>query len=281
LLVVGNGASSNLVRALKGQPPFDGLTNPASDYPRMPAGMGPVAPNDIAFIEIWINEGCLEDPWPPKGGVGAHVKALTVAPPSLVDQHTVFWREFDNRTSVPETTTVGKAVQDVMPAMSLWRRLAKGTATESQWVAAIQALGEPIQLLSKLQADTVKDFYGDPIRESELFDGFQRFGADTLPDDKLRPDDPRHRMNGSTMWFVWSAFADASLRLNFDAAFWPILMRAILIGSANDGLMRRRFKVAGFEPNASGQAALLGYFSDLQAASLQKELTRRYLESGL
>jgi hypothetical protein len=68
LVVVGQGASSNLVKALKGETPFGSdLPDAALDaiMPRMPAGLDPVAAQDIAFIQQWIDEGCLEDPMPP------------------------------------------------------------------------------------------------------------------------------------------------------------------------------------------------------------------------
>jgi photosystem II stability/assembly factor-like uncharacterized protein len=55
-VVVGNGASSNLVKALKGEAPFDG-----SQFPRMPVG-GQVPGEAISFIERWIDDGCPEDP---------------------------------------------------------------------------------------------------------------------------------------------------------------------------------------------------------------------------
>ncbi len=70
VITVGQGASSNLVKALKGETPFGSdLPNPPPDagFPRMPAGLDPVAAQDIAFIEQWIDEGCLEDPLPPPG----------------------------------------------------------------------------------------------------------------------------------------------------------------------------------------------------------------------
>lgn len=70
LIVVGQGASSNLVKALKGESPFGAdLPNPAPDaeFPRMPAGLDPVSAEDIALIERWIDEGCLEDPLPLPG----------------------------------------------------------------------------------------------------------------------------------------------------------------------------------------------------------------------
>jgi photosystem II stability/assembly factor-like uncharacterized protein len=70
LVVVGQGAASNIIKALKGEEPFDG-----SPFPRMPVG-GEVPAEDIAFIERWIDDGCPEDEvgptpqltWRPLGG---------------------------------------------------------------------------------------------------------------------------------------------------------------------------------------------------------------------
>lgn len=66
LVAVGNGAGSNLVKALKGESPFGAdLPEPPQDatISRMPSGRDPVAPADIAFIQTWIDEGCPEDPF--------------------------------------------------------------------------------------------------------------------------------------------------------------------------------------------------------------------------
>ena len=40
----------------------DGLL---AEFPRMPVGFDPVPDQAIAFIEKWINDGCLEDPFVP------------------------------------------------------------------------------------------------------------------------------------------------------------------------------------------------------------------------
>ena len=64
MITVGNGAGSNLVKALKGQSPFGAdLPDAPADatFSRMPSGLDPLPPSEIAFIETWINEGCLED----------------------------------------------------------------------------------------------------------------------------------------------------------------------------------------------------------------------------
>ena len=63
LLVVGDGANSNLVRALKGEAPFGrDLPDPppGATTRRMPAGRPPAPAESIAAIEQWINDGCPE-----------------------------------------------------------------------------------------------------------------------------------------------------------------------------------------------------------------------------
>jgi photosystem II stability/assembly factor-like uncharacterized protein len=62
LITVGDGSASNLVKALRGQAPFGkDIGTAGATTRRMPAGMLPVPPDQIDFIERWIDEGCLED----------------------------------------------------------------------------------------------------------------------------------------------------------------------------------------------------------------------------
>lgn len=64
LIAIGNGAGSNLVKALKGEAPFGAdLPDPPQDATtsRMPSGRAPVSPANIAFIQKWIDDGCPED----------------------------------------------------------------------------------------------------------------------------------------------------------------------------------------------------------------------------
>lgn len=49
----GRGAASGLIKGLKGLAPFDG-----SQFPPLPWGGQRVAPEDIAVIERWIDDGC-------------------------------------------------------------------------------------------------------------------------------------------------------------------------------------------------------------------------------
>ncbi|MGH8885521.1 MAG: YCF48-related protein [Egibacteraceae bacterium] len=67
LLIVGQGAASNLVKAFKGEAPFGRdlpSPPPGATIRRMPAGLPPVSAENIAFIEQWIDEGGLEDDLP-------------------------------------------------------------------------------------------------------------------------------------------------------------------------------------------------------------------------
>ncbi|MDT5014513.1 MAG: hypothetical protein QOD39_673, partial [Mycobacterium sp.] len=69
LVVLGDGATSNLVRALKGESPFGSdLPDPPPDAVtrRMPAGRPPVPPESIAAIEQWIDAGCPDKPAAPQ-----------------------------------------------------------------------------------------------------------------------------------------------------------------------------------------------------------------------
>ncbi len=64
LITLGDGAGSNLVKALKGEAPFGAdLPDPSPDatFNRMPSGRAPVALADIAFIQKWIDDGCPQD----------------------------------------------------------------------------------------------------------------------------------------------------------------------------------------------------------------------------
>ncbi|MGH3872780.1 MAG: YCF48-related protein [Pseudonocardiaceae bacterium] len=64
LVVVGDGAASNLVLALKGQSPFGAdLPEPPADasFNRMPSGRDPVPAESITVIEQWIDDGCPDD----------------------------------------------------------------------------------------------------------------------------------------------------------------------------------------------------------------------------
>jgi hypothetical protein len=54
------GARSGLILAIKGEAPFG--TGIGGGIPRMPLFRSPVAPDDIAFIEKWIDDDCPDEP---------------------------------------------------------------------------------------------------------------------------------------------------------------------------------------------------------------------------
>ena len=56
ILVLGDGAHSNLILSLKGEPPFG--SGPDAKFPRMPVGFDAVPDDSIRAIELWINDGC-------------------------------------------------------------------------------------------------------------------------------------------------------------------------------------------------------------------------------
>jgi len=67
--------ASNLIKALRGEPPFD--SNPEG-FPRMPAEHPPIRPEQIAFIHNWIAQGCPDDTPPNQIGTsGEHPPAIS------------------------------------------------------------------------------------------------------------------------------------------------------------------------------------------------------------
>ena len=61
LLVVSDGAGSNIIKALSAQAPFGAdVGTPGATFRRMPAGRPPVADDKIAVIKQWIDDGCPE-----------------------------------------------------------------------------------------------------------------------------------------------------------------------------------------------------------------------------
>jgi hypothetical protein len=61
VVIPGNGDRSNLVKAFRGEAPFGSdIGTPSGTMTRMPAGMKPVSPKDIARIVDWIDAGCPE-----------------------------------------------------------------------------------------------------------------------------------------------------------------------------------------------------------------------------
>lgn len=307
----GNGSGSNLVKALRGEDPFGRDTGSGGSMRRMPAGMPAISTGDIEVIRRWIDDGCPtgSPPRPYSGSVGSSTPPVPIPGPDASvtvdmgagsvplarDRHNAYWRDFDNWTMVrvaPATRT--DIFGHLLPALNVWTEWVAGRVPESDWQSAIG--GSDVSAAARRIASgikvTLRNHYGDPLRMREVFESYQLFGAGELPEDPLRSPMPdprtgtptrRHQMDGEGMWFVWSAFADACLRLGIDVAFWRALIRAILVGLCNDGLFRGAFTVTGFGSGSRSarQAAVLAHVRGLADGDLQRELRRRYQDSGL
>ncbi len=278
---VGDGAGSNLVKALRGEAPFGSdLPNPppGAMFRRMPAGRPPVAEEDIDLVRHWIDDGCPAEEDTPD-------PAFDMSEGAVVDiaVHLRFWREFDNWAMFNATDSVRGAIDRFFVVAPRWFALAKGQIQEVEWEEAVseEAPKAALTMLSGLQRETVETHYGKPIAFLTLLDSFERFGAATLPDDPERPQDVQHSMNGAMMWFFWCAFADACLRVEVDASFWLGMMRAILLGLLNDGLFRGRFPVEGFSADDAGRVAMQQHVRSLTDDELPGKMVTRFVNSGL
>ncbi|SCB53505.1 hypothetical protein GA0061099_10684 [Bradyrhizobium yuanmingense] len=59
LLILGDGAESNLVKALLGRAPFGSdIGTPGGNFRRMPAGWPAIDPAKVDVIKRWIDDGC-------------------------------------------------------------------------------------------------------------------------------------------------------------------------------------------------------------------------------
>jgi hypothetical protein len=278
--------ASNLVKALEGRAPFGAnlpAPPPGAVFDQMPVGFPPVPPERIAEIRAWIGAGCPERVIP----VTAWINAADGGPADP-EVHVAFWRDLDNRAMFQADSATQAAIDAFFGAAGQWLAFAKDAAQEPAWVTALAdaAVRDGIGRLEGLQRDVVVLHFGRPVPMLTLLDGFARFGADQLPDDLQRPVDPRHRMDGKVMWFFWSAFCDACLRIagteaSIPAEFWQGLGRGILLGLLNDGAIRGRFRVTGFAGDKAGQQQMFDFARQLGADQLQGELAKRYRESGL
>jgi hypothetical protein len=277
---------SNLIKALEGRAPFGDDLNPPTPgalFPRMPFGFPPVPQVQIDEIREWINQGCLDQTPTP----GAWIDSNAGGPPADASVHNSFWRDLDNWAMFQATPETQQDVGAFMNTVPLWLAFAADPAQEAAWDAAVKdaAVAAAISRLEERQRTTVVAHYGSPVPLLTLLDCFQRFGDDSLPDDPLRPVDLRHRMNGRSMWFFWTAFSDACSRLeaiaNIPMTFWHGMIRALLVGLMNDGLFRGRFTVNGFPATPQGKIDLATHVKGLPDASLIAEARQRFVDSGI
>lgn len=269
LVEVGNAENSNLIKALEGTSPFGAdIGTPGAIFNRMPDGFPPVQLEKIAVIKKWINDGCPDD---------------EETPAKDIARHNDYWREFDNWAMFQTTSDTRKAINNFFPvAEDVWMPFAVGTASLGQWQNALAQpeVQQAVAYLGSRIMSTVRSFYGTPPNVSDLLESYELFGADKLPDDPLRPVDPRHNMNGAIMWFFYAAHIDAALRNNPpDAEDWDLLGRAVLIGLLNDGLFRGRFNVKGFTPDEAGAQKIREFVRNLPSEKILDELMVRFKDS--
>ncbi len=277
LVETGNAEESNLVKALEGRAPFGAnIGTPGAIFKRMPDGFPPVAPEKIAVIRKWIDDGCPDEEETPVGGEGESQAQRFV-------RYNAYWRDFDNWSLFNRTPEIDDAINEFFPLAEVWMAVASKQKPLSDWENAIspQSVRNAVDLLASRILETIRSHYGTPINFDELFESYELFGADKLPDDPLRPNAPRHNMNSEIMWFFYSAFVDAAFRLNAvaDKAELEKLSRGILIGMLNDGLFRGRFPVKGFTPDEEGAAAVRAFARAIASTDIQAELARRFVDS--
>jgi hypothetical protein len=108
-----------------------------------------------------------------------------------------------------------------------------------------------------------------------LNEALWQFGKGSLPVDNLRPQDRFHRMNGSSMWMMWLAFADASIRSGMNAPQWTNVAKCICLGLVGDALFRTdrplssRLKISRYRADdPTLQQRVIGDFASLGGDSL-------------
>ncbi len=282
LVSVGNSDTSNIIMALSGLAPFgQDIKTPGAFYRRMPAGRPPVSDEDIEYIKTWINEGCPEL----DTDNSAISNIIDITPHDTFELHNSYWRDFDDWAMFNATERVQNAIfRDFAPKIGYWVELVKNNIQLSEWEIEINKAPviRALKILSELQINTLRKYYGDPVNEDSILESYAMFEAGKLPQDTLRPIDPDHNMNGEGQWSMWLAFADACYRTQTDNQFWAKHSRAILLGMMCDGVIRKRFTVVGFEDtNPTVITNMKDYVAQIHDDQLWDELRRRIFESGV
>jgi hypothetical protein len=279
---IGNPEQSNLVRALKGLPPFGVDLKPRPPgalLSRMPARQPPATPADIALIEQWITQGCPEQ-------APAHLAAAVAADAALPsnDTHVRYWREVDlfflPGLSSPETA--GHVNRMHFRAFQAWAQsnLQGGSATVWQNYMADADVKTSFDYIRLHQQRLIGDFYG--ASQDNLFDALWKFGGDLLPRDPSSGALPEHRMNGVNDWFFWLPYIEMSLRSAGRTDADLRLGRAWQVGIAADGLLRKdadrpdRIPIPEFDENDPNvRAAVTGAYASKPADDLIAGMRQR------
>ena len=274
LVVVGNAVESNLIKALEGRTPFGAdIGTPGAIFNRMPDGFPDVASEKIDYIRDWIDDGCPDD---------EDAQILEFSEQDFTS-YNAYWRDFDNWAAFNATPEIEAAINEFFSHVDIWMAVAQGQMPLSAWQEAISlpSAREAITLLKGRILETINIHFGTPADLDNLLECYELFGSNKLPDDPLRPQAPRHNMNGWIMWFFYSAFLDASLATSVSPEKEELrnLGRAILIGLLNDGLFRRRFPVRGFTRDDQGASAVRQFVRTIAPGDIEGELARRFVDS--
>ena len=275
LLVPGKSADSNLIKALRGIAPFGADVDPPQPgaiFERMPAGRPAVPDLSIAFIEKWIDDGCPDDDVDePVVAAMRRSGVAAASAPAGPDVYVQFFRELDQFFNFAASDQTEQDIGSFFNVAQTWPGF-NATTDLPAWNSAIAdaTVKDALKELSDNQLRLIAKFFGDPADRNSLNDALWQFGMGTLPADDQRPRDRFHRMNGATMWLMWLAFADASVRLSMNAPQWAVNIKSICLGLVGDALFRtdrpapQRLKITRYnaqDPNL--EARVVGDFAAL------------------
>lgn len=286
VLVVGDPERSNLVRALRGLPPFglDVTPRPAgARMRRMPAGLPPAAESDIAIIEGWIRQGC------PEEAPQAEVMMISARLPTD-DTHVKFWRAFDNffLPGLSSEETLRHVGPMHMPALEAWIGQAIFGDPPDGWLSYLSENRESFEYVRHHHHRLIREYYGSS--QQNLFDSMWKFGGNLLPVDPQSRARPTHTMNGIPDWFNWLPYMDGSLRAPDRSDADLALARAWNVGIVADGLLRTdserpaemRMPITDFRANDPDlQANVYRTYASAAVPDLVQAMLKRTTESGL
>ena len=281
IIDLGDPAGSNLVLALKGEPPFGADQPDAPDtaiFSRMPSGGPAASPEIIATILAWIAAGCPDD-----SPVELAAAAIGNA------EHVSYWRAFDDFFLYRATDEVADNVGAFMSTTTTpWKQLTRGTLTEAAWNAVRQRADMIVatNLIRDNHARIMMAHYGAQMDAAAVFDSHWKFGGNLLPSDPQSSGPHQHTMNSPPDWVNWAPFIDSVLRDAEADPFNLLVARGWQIGIVADGLLRasaqRRITIPDFQGNAPDlKARVIEHYASLDGAALRAAMGERIRNSGI
>jgi hypothetical protein len=288
IIVVGDPAGSNLVKALRGNAPFGRDLQPrpvGARINRMPSRRPPASKEDIEYIEKWITAGC------PDGGPDVSDRLALDATDDKLDVR--YWREFDDFFLYKSSEETNRHVFGFIGnSVPVWLDFALQSTDLKLWTGHLKtpSVREDVDYILKHHIRLIELFYGSPPPAARIFTSYWRFGGNLLPDDPDSSGSPRHTMNSPADWFNWSPFLDAILRMDNLNAGNLLLARAWQIGLVADGLLRTdkdrppndRVIISDFQANDPALFdAVVARYGQADANDMLDEFVRRVRESGV